>query len=64
MTSGSGVPDSSKIVGVDPNVPENLSERADLQRRVAVDRHSGPSIRMVQHMMAASDANDSEALPL
>ena len=64
MTSGLGVPIACKVDGVDPYVAENLSERADLQRRVAVDRHSGPSIRMVQHIMAASDTNDSEALPL
>ena len=64
MTSGSGVPDSGKIVGIDASVPQDLSQRANLQRGVAVNRHSGPSIRLSQHMVATADANDGVALPL
>jgi len=64
MTSGSSVPGSCKAVGIESDVAKYLSQRANFQRGIAVDRHGGPSIRLTQHVVTTSYTYHHEALLL
>ena len=58
------IPEAFKLVWAHVNVAENLAERANRQRAVAMDRHDCIRLVASEHLVTPANANHSESLAL